>query len=144
MEETVVGDRLIRTVVAVIADECGCVLLVRKRGSEFFIQPGGKRESGEDSLTTLARELREEIGVGFDPARAIPLGEFEAHAVHEPGRRVRAEAFVVAIEGEPRAAAEIEELAWVDPGDPGYLNIAPLSRRHILPAFLGRRETDAV
>ncbi|RFF27445.1 MULTISPECIES: NUDIX domain-containing protein [unclassified Wenzhouxiangella] len=144
MEETLVGDRLIRTVAAVIADERGRVLLVRKCASAFFIQPGGKRESGEDSLTTLARELREEIGVNFDPARAVLLGEFEAQAVHEPGRRVRAEAFVVAIEGEPRAAAEIEELAWVDPDDPGNLNVAPLSRRHILPAFLGRRETDAV
>lgn len=138
MQETLVEDGLIRTVAAVVADERGRVLLVRKRDSEIFIQPGGKREPGEDALATLARELREEIGVGFEPASAVRLGLFEDRAVHEPGRRVRAEVFIVAIDGQPRAAAEIEELAWIDPQEPGDLNVAPLSRRHILPAFLAR------
>lgn len=134
---------LIQTVAAVIADESGRVLLVRKRGSEIFIQPGGKRESGEDSLTTLARELREEIGVRMDPASAVRLGEFEERAVHEPGMRVRAEVYLVQVEGAPRAAAEIEELAWIDPREPSAVNVAPLSRRRILPAFLDHAEDAA-
>ncbi len=130
------GMKYIETVAAVIADERGRVLLVRKHGSDTFIQPGGKRAPGEDSLTTLARELREEISAGFDPASAIRLGCFEDCAVHEPGRRVRAEVFVVAIDGPPRVGAEIAELAWVDPLRPGAVTIAPLSRRHVLPACL--------
>lgn len=136
-------DNLIKTVAAVICDSRRRVLLVRKRGSDIFIQPGGKREAGEDSLTALARELREELGVGFDDAAAVRLGEFEERAVHEAGMRVRAEAFLVAIEGTPRAAAEIEELVWVDPRDPGPVDVAPLSRRHILPAFLTMVEDAA-
>ena len=40
---------------AVIADAKGCILLVRKRSSFFFMQPGGKREEGETALQTLAR-----------------------------------------------------------------------------------------
>jgi 8-oxo-dGTP pyrophosphatase MutT (NUDIX family) len=133
----------IETVAAVIADPNCRVLLVRKRGSDIFIQPGGKREPGEDSLRTLDRELREEIGVGLVPGSAVRLGEFEERAVHEAGKRVRAEAFVVQVEGRPGAAAEIEELAWIDPRDPGTVRVAPLSRRHILPAFLGRVEDAA-
>ena len=43
-------------------DGQGRVLLVRKHGSSTFIQPGGKREPGEDALATLARELQEELG----------------------------------------------------------------------------------
>lgn len=135
--------RPIETVAAVIADREGRVLLVRKRGSDTFIQPGGKREPGEESLTTLARELCEEIGVSFEPGSAVRLGEFEERAVHEVGRRVRAEVYFVPIEGSPRAAAEIEELVWVDPRDPGSVNVAPLSRRHILPEFLARSEEVA-
>jgi hypothetical protein len=56
---------------------------------------------------------------------------------------VRAEAFVVRVEGRPEAAAEIAELAWVDPRNPGSVRIAPLSRRHILPAFLEIAEDAA-
>lgn len=124
---------LIRTVAAVIRDADGRVLLVRKRGTAIFIQPGGKREPGEDSLVTLARELDEEIGVALRPG-AVRLGEFEDVAVNEPGLRVRAEVFLVNVDGQPSARAEIEQLAWVDPGAPGELEIAPLSRGQILPA----------
>ena len=129
-----VGTPAIETVAAVIRDDGGRVLLVRKRGSTIFIQPGGKREPGEPSLATLARELREELGVSVVVGSARRLGLFEDDAVHEPGRRVRGEVFVVEVTGTPRAGAEIAELAWVDPRTPGDLRIAPLSARHVLPA----------
>ena len=124
---------LIRTVAAVIRDARGRVLLVRKRGSTIYIQPGGKREPGEDSLQTLARELDEEIGVALRPG-AQRLGEFEDVAVNEPGTRVRAEVFLAEADGTPQPRAEIEALAWVDPAAPGDLAVAPLSRHQILPA----------
>ncbi len=54
---------IIRIVAAVIRDEWGRNLLVRKRGATVFQQPGGKRDPGDaDELATLARELREELG----------------------------------------------------------------------------------
>ena len=130
------NDAPIRTVAGVIADDAGRVLLVRKRGSRTFIQPGGKREAGEDALTTLARELHEELGVTLRAGSARRLGEFEADAVNEPGRRVRGEAFAVEIDGTPIAQAEIEALRWITPRPPWDIDVAPLSARHILPAFL--------
>ncbi len=129
----------IHTVAAVITRDDGRVLLVRKRGTCIFIQPGGKREPGEASLVTLSRELDEELGVTFDAARARCLGTFEDAAVHEPGRRVRAEAWIVGILGEPRTGAEIEALAWIDPVAHADIDVAPLSARHILPAFVAAR-----
>lgn len=128
----------ILTVAAVIRDAHGQVLLVRKRGSAVFIQPGGKREAGEASLVTLARELREELGVAADPGSAVRLGEFEACAVNEPGRRVRAEVFAVRIAGTPTPQAEIEAMAWVPPRGPFPVPVAPLSAEHILPHVVAR------
>ena len=129
----------IRTVAAVIVDGQGRVLLVCKHGSSTFIQPGGKREPGEDALATLARELDVELGVRLLAASARRLGEFEDAAVNEPGRRVRAEVFVVDVQGEPQARAEIAELAWVAPRPPFPVTVAPLSAGHILPALVDPR-----
>lgn len=123
-----------QTVAAVITDAHGRVLLVRKRGSTTFIQPGGKREPGEDALQTLARELREELGVSLVPGTAQRLGEFEDRAVNEPGRRVRAEVYRVQVAGEPLPRAEIDELRWLDPLPPYPVPVAPLSAGHVLPA----------
>ncbi|MCX7556320.1 NUDIX domain-containing protein [Xanthomonadaceae bacterium JHOS43] len=128
------GPAPVRIVAAAIRDAAGRVLLVRKRGSGTFIQPGGKREPGEAALDTLARELHEELGVRLKPGSAQALGEFSDDAVHEIGRRVEAQVFVCSVDGEPVPQAEIETMAWVDPSAlPEDLVIAPLSRNHILP-----------
>ena len=126
----------IRTVAAVIANSQGEVLLVRKRSSSIFIQPGGKTEPNEEPLSTLARELSEELGVTLDVASAVHLGEFEDVAVNEPGRKVRAHAFRCSVSGTPTPQAEIEELAWVSPAGPYSVSVAPLSSAHILPSFI--------
>lgn len=127
------------TVAAVISDDQGRVLLVRKRGSACFIQPGGKREPGETALQTLARELHEELGVRLRAGSAVVLGEFEDRAVNEPGRRVRAEVYRVQVDGQPQPQAEIEELRWLDPRPPYPVPVAPLSAGHVLPAHRAAR-----
>lgn len=118
--------RTIDIVTAVIRDEAGRMLVVCKRGTAIFMKPGGKREPGEDDLTTLARELDEEIGCRL--VDATLLGAFEAPAANEPGFTVRAAAYLVTVEGQVAARAEIEDLAWIDPAAPGDIVLAPLMR----------------
>lgn len=121
----------IEVVAAVIRDGDGRVLTVRKRGTGAFMLPGGKREPGEDDLTALARELREEIGCHLVASR--PLGVFEAPAANEAGRRVRGAVYIVEIERTPQPAAEIEELLWIDPEAPPAVRLAPLLATRVLP-----------
>jgi len=113
-------------VTAVIRDADGRMLVVRKRGTAIFMKPGGKREPGEDDITTLARELDEELGCRLVEARL--LGRFEAPAANEPNHFVRAATYLARVEGEIAVRAEIEELAWIDIAAPGEILLAPLMR----------------
>jgi len=121
-----VAQRIIDIVTAVIRDDAGRMLVVRKRGTAIFMKPGGKLEPGEDDLTALARELDEELGCKL--IAATLLGRFEAPAANEPDHLVRAATYLTRVEGEIRVRAEIEEMAWIDITDPGEIRLAPLMR----------------
>jgi uncharacterized protein (TIGR00730 family) len=126
----------VRIAAAVILDDAGRVLLVRKRGSLFFMQPGGKLEDGETALGTLARELNEELGCTL--LHATPLGIFSAWAANEVGHVVEAALFHVESAGEIKLGGEIEEFVWVQPGDVSALRLAPLTRDHVVPLIRSR------
>jgi 8-oxo-dGTP diphosphatase len=128
-----VSDRTIRVVAALIRDEAGRVLLVRKRGTAAFMQPGGKRDAGESDLAALAREIVEELGCCVDQRSARALGVFECASANEPGFNVHATVYAVDVAGEISARAEIEEAIWVDPRALPDLPLAPLTRDHVLP-----------
>ena len=116
-------------------------MLVRKRGTAFFMQPGGKRHDGETPHETLARELNEELGCTLLEAEF--LGAFSAPAANEPDHIVEAALFSAKITGDIRPAAEIEEIAWVDLSETRGLVLAPLTRDHVLPLILSRRSKAA-
>jgi 8-oxo-dGTP diphosphatase len=128
----------IRIVAALIRDDTGRVLLVRKRGTKAFMQPGGKLDAGEDDITALSREILEELGCVLDPESVLPLGAFDAVAANEPGYRVEANLYRVDVTGEISPSREIDEAIWVDPASPPDIHLAPLTRDHVLPlASLG-------
>jgi 8-oxo-dGTP diphosphatase len=122
----------IRIAAAVIVGADGRTLLVRKRGTEAFMQAGGKLGSGETAAEALRREIMEELGCDVE-ALPRPLGRFSAPAANEAGRTVEAELFEVRLIGEIRTAAEIEDAVWHDPDDLDSLILAPLTRDHALP-----------
>ena len=130
------SEQVISIVAALIRDEAGRVLLVRKRGTNAFMQPGGKRDPGEDDAAALARELDEELGCRVVSGSLRPLGEFLAPSANEPGFQVRASVYAVNVQGIIAARAEIEEIAWIDPAQSDGLALAPLTRDHVLPLAL--------
>ena len=123
----------IRIVAALIRDADGRVLLVRKRGTAAFMQPGGKRDPGEDDVTALARELDEELGCRVVPGSVASLGTFACQAANETDRQVNAAVYAVDVEGNVAARAEIDEIVWVDPAALPDIHLAPLTRDHVLP-----------
>lgn len=125
-------------VVAAIAvrDAAGRVLVVRKRGTERFMLPGGKIESGESPVDTAARELREETGIDLPTAALSFLGTWTAPAANEPGHTVEGHVFACAWVGDVMPLAEIEAAQWCsldelrERGD-----LAPLLRTCVLPVL---------
>lgn len=126
---------LIRIAAALLIGPDGRTLLVRKRGTRAFMQPGGKIEAHEQPVQALARELEEELGLKIDPAQARYLGPFSAPAANEPGFIVQAEVFLLTIDAPVSPAAEIEEVRWIDPADDSDFLLAPLTGEVILPFY---------
>lgn len=125
----------IRIAAALLIGSDGQTLLVRKRGTQAFMQPGGKIDAGEQPAEALARELYEELNLCIKPSDAVYLGQFSAPAANEPGFTVHAELFQVHIDVPVAPAAEIEEVRWIDPAGDGGLQLAPLTRDLILPFY---------
>ncbi|MBJ2154017.1 NUDIX domain-containing protein [Paracoccus sp. IB05] len=125
----------IRIAAAVILREDGATLLVRKRGTSAFMQPGGKIDGDETPVAALRRELFEELALDLDPEDTEYLGRFSAPAANEPSCLVAAEMFRIHLKDDVQAQAEIEEVRWVYPGSQGRINLAPLTRDIVLPAI---------
>ena len=124
---------VIRIVAALVQDEQQRVLLVRKTGTQAFMQPGGKLQPSESHLAALERELGEELGGSLRLSSAVLLGTFTAPAANEKGCFVEAALYQVELVGSISAASEIEEIVWLDPREPHQIELAPLTRETVLP-----------
>ena len=136
-KRTIAGARLdtpgdvgtvLRVAAGIITDPTGRTLLVRKRGTSLFMNPGGKYETGETAPQTLVRELREELGLVVAEAALTYVGFFETDAANEAGHALEAEVYALATTEPVSPLAEIEELRWVDPTALGDAPVAPLVR----------------
>jgi 8-oxo-dGTP diphosphatase len=106
------------TACAVVVDDRGRVLLVRRAGEPFrgyWDLPGGFLEEGEQPLGGIRRELREETGLEVEPEEFVGVwmdryGDAEdAHATLNLYWTARV------LRGEPRAADDVTELRWFGP-----------------------------
>jgi 8-oxo-dGTP pyrophosphatase MutT (NUDIX family) len=132
--------RRIHVAAAIVTDSAGRAVVVRKRGTTGFMQPGGKIERGESALAALIRELREELQIEVDVDTTEFLGSFEAAALNEPGRTVRAEVFALVTDAELRPGGEIDAIHWLEsPTDTESVELAPLTLEVLLPLWAARR-----
>jgi 8-oxo-dGTP diphosphatase len=103
------------------------ILGARSRGRDTVYIPGGKREQGESDHDALVREIREELSVELIPGQLRLFGTFEAQAHGKPeGVRVRMTCYEGPYTGVIRAAAEIEEVLWLQYRDRD--SVSPVAR----------------
>lgn len=116
----------------ILRSDSGDVILVRKRGTQRFMLPGGKIDSGESPADAAIREIHEELGVELDPCELADVGVFEAAAANEPGKRVQGHVFTHPALPGAHPQGEIEEMIWFSPGEVRS-DLAPLFEHHVLP-----------
>lgn len=131
---------------AILLNEKRQMLVVRKRGTTQFMQPGGKIDPGETPEQALHRELAEEIGLTLPENAARYEGIFREEAANEPGADVVAHAFTARLRTEVTPQAEIEEVRWLDLDRTPGVTIARLTETQMLPlarAALTESETKS-
>ena len=118
----------------------GQLLTVRKRGTQAWMLPGGKRDGDETPLQALLRELEEELQLRLQPEDVEALGPFSATAANEAGTQVHAQVFVAcaALQQPVQIAAEIAGQRWLDWEGPLPDDLAPLLREQVIPALRRR------
>lgn len=129
----------ILTIAAVrLLDREGRILLVRKRGTNKFMQPGGKLEPGEAPLAAAIREVAEETGIHLAAELVEPLGQWRGPAANETDTLIEAHLFAATTSQVAHIDAEIEEMLWIDPAQALLRHdLAPLLRHEILPGLIG-------
>jgi 8-oxo-dGTP diphosphatase len=109
----------------------GKLLLVRKRGLEHLILPGGKPEAGESEIEVLHREIREELGCGV--REQAFEGCFSDVAAGNHGLLVTVMLYLGELVGDPVPKSEIRQLEWINLFSPVRTQVAPSLLNGILP-----------
>ena len=109
------------------------MLLVKKRGSDFLILPGGKPEKNETDAQTLCRELDEELGCRLASDQLTFLGTFSDEAAGMPGVTVTIRLYSGSLVGTPIPHSEIDSIVWWTPTEQHHSVLAPSLKNSILP-----------
>jgi TDG/mug DNA glycosylase family protein len=130
---------------ALVVDPRGRTLLFRygNEYAQWWINPGGGQEAGEDDERTVRRELREECGLA-DVTVGPLFAEWEHWGLEEPGYGsgvsrlylVRVPEFELAPEVDLRAEGSLEE-RWFTAGEVAALTTRPPDLAAILSSASG-------
>jgi 8-oxo-dGTP pyrophosphatase MutT (NUDIX family) len=87
------------------------VLLVRDKGHKEFSLPGGGIRHDEPTVSAVAREIKEELGLTASSVKRI-------HALDFTGSLSRHKVCLVEATGEPHIREELDKYIWCDINQP--------------------------
>ncbi|HUH26080.1 MAG TPA: NUDIX domain-containing protein [Flavobacterium sp.] len=114
------------------------LLLVRKKGSDYFQLVGGKIQKDENEIDTVIRETFEEIGLQLAVSDLTYLGEHQTQAVNEKDTLVYGSIFIVQLSTAftPSIANEIEAYTWMNLVNYQQYQWAHLAKEFVQPWWL--------
>ncbi|MCL8026042.1 NUDIX hydrolase [Nocardioides bruguierae] len=140
------ANSVVPSVVAIVQDEQGRVLLIHKTDNNLWALPGGGHEIGESITDTVVREVKEETGYDVVVERLTGTYTNPNHVMAYEDGEVRQQ-FSIAfaarlVGGEARTSSESKRVEWVDPTGTEELEMHPSMRlrlQHALESSEGVR-----
>ncbi|RAJ42825.1 ADP-ribose pyrophosphatase YjhB (NUDIX family) [Kitasatospora sp. SolWspMP-SS2h] len=133
------ANSVVPSVVAIVQDDLGRVLLIHKTDNGLWALPGGGHDIGEFVADTVVREVREETGIDVEVVTVTGLYTDPGHVMKYDDGEVRQQFSIAfrakAIGGTLRTSEESKEVRWIDPADLSGLDIHPSMRLRIQHAL---------
>jgi len=129
------ANSVVPSVVAVVEDDDGRILMIHKTDNDLWALPGGGHDIGESIRDTVVREVREETGYDVEVTNIIGTYTNPNHVMAYDDGEVRQQ-FSIAfsaklVGGAARTSEESKEVAWVSSADLDTLQIHPSMRMRI-------------
>lgn len=120
---------------AIVTDENGRILLVKRRDNTLWALPGGGHDIGESIEQTAVREVKEETGLDVEVTCLVGIYTNPAHVVAFTDGEVRQQfslCFTTELRGGELAIDhESTDIAWTQPADIEQLEMHPSMRLRI-------------
>jgi len=126
---------VVPSVVAVVLDQDGRVLLIHRTDNDLWALPGGGHDLGEPIRHTVIREVLEETGYDVEVERLTGVYTNPAHRMAYDDGEVRQQFSLCftarLLGGESRTSSESREVRWVPLSELPGLDLHPSMRLRI-------------
>jgi 8-oxo-dGTP pyrophosphatase MutT (NUDIX family) len=136
------ANSVVPSVVAVVRDDAGRILLIHKTDNDLWALPGGGHELGESIADTVVREVKEETGYDVEVEQITGTYTNPGHVMAYEDGEVRQQ-FSLAfsarlIGGQRRTSNESDQVEWVPVEEVADLPMHPSMRLRLQHAIEGR------
>lgn len=137
------ANSVVPSVVAVVEDSRGRILMIHKTDNNLWALPGGGHEIGESIAETVVREVKEETGYDVEVETITGTYTDPRHVMKYDDGEVRQQ-FSIAFRarllgGEARTSSESREVLWLSPQEIEGLDVHPSMRIRLQHALEGRQ-----
>ena len=145
-DDAPMANSLIPASSAVVADDAGRILLIRRSDNGLWTIPGGAMEPGEAIAACCLREVREESGIDVDITRLIGIYSNPRHVVEYADGEVHQQFSVCfacrPVAGQLSTSDESSEVGYFTLGELATMDIHPSIRLRI--THFGESRPDPV
>lgn len=133
------ANSVVPSVVAIVQDAEGRILMIHKTDNDKWALPGGGHDIGESIETSVIREVKEETGYDVEVVTLTGIYTNPRHVMAYDDGEVRQQ-FSIAFKarlmsGDARTSSESDRVEWLTREEIAELNVHPSMRQRIKDAL---------